>query len=92
MKKLILIAAALTVLGGCSSWHNPNIADPSEAAEILARDKAFCNQQTQEEVPIASETDGAPPEPTTYEAKFSEDYTSASTFDECMKQRGWIKK
>ncbi len=92
MKKIILLAAIMTILGGCGSWHNSNIVDQSKADEILARDKAFCNNLTKQEVPIGAQTDGAPPEPTTYEAEFSEDYSSAKTFDGCMKARGWTKK
>lgn len=92
MKKLILAVTALICLGGCSSWHNPNIVDQAEADKILARDKTFCSQMTEQEVPIGAQTDGTPPEPTTYEAEFSEDYSSAVTFEECMKRRGWIKK
>lgn len=92
MKKLILLFATMAIIGGCGSWHNSNIVDQSKADEILARDKAFCKKMTEQEVPIGAQTDGAPPEPTTYEAEFSENYASAKTFDGCMKARGWIKK
>ena len=91
MKRMILVMALVAVLGGCSSWHNPNIADPSQVDEILARDKQFCTRMTEQNVPVGAQTDGAPPEPTTYEAEFSENYASAVTFDECMKNRGWVK-
>lgn len=92
MKKILLLVATMAVLGGCSSWHNPNIVDQSKVDEILAQDKAFCTKQTEQNVPIGAQTDGAPPEPTTYEAEFSEDYASAVTFEQCMKNRGWTKK
>ncbi|WP_320170864.1 hypothetical protein [Maridesulfovibrio sp.] len=91
MIRMILLAAVLVVLGGCSSWHNPNIVDQDEAKKILARDTDFCNRMTGQQVPIKAETDDAPPEPTTYEAEFSEDYASAVTFDQCMQKRGWVK-
>ncbi|CCO22443.1 hypothetical protein [Maridesulfovibrio hydrothermalis] len=92
MKKTILVALTLACISGCSSWHNSSIADQSKAAEILARDKAFCNQQNRQNVPVGAETDGAPPEPTTYEAEFSENYASVNYFERCMKERGWEKK
>ncbi|WP_027723256.1 hypothetical protein [Maridesulfovibrio zosterae] len=91
MKKMILLFATMAIFGGCGSWHNPNIVDPSKEKEILAQDKDFCTKLTKQNVPVGAQTDGAPPEPTTYEAVFSDDYASAKTFDECMKGRGWQK-
>ncbi len=92
MKRLLLIGATLLVLGGCSSWHNSNIVDPADRNKVLARDKANCEKHAAQRVPIGAETDGAPVEPTTYEAQFSENYSQVSTFDKCMKARGWYKK
>lgn len=92
MKKMLPALALILLLSGCSSWHNPNIADQSKADEILNRDRDFCTRMTEQNVPVGAQTDGAPPEPTTYEAEFSENYASAVTFDECMKKRGWVKK
>ena len=92
MKKILMFIAVLMIVGGCSKWQNPNLVDPAQRNKILAQDKAFCNQQSAEMDPIGAETDDAPPEPTTYEAEFSENYSQANTFEKCMKQRGWHKK
>ncbi|WP_421900378.1 hypothetical protein [Maridesulfovibrio sp.] len=92
MKKILLLTAALLMLGGCGSWHNPNISDPAKEKEIFKRDQEFCENQNQQNVPVGAQTDDAPPEPTTYEAEFSENYAYETTFEECMKRRGWIKK
>ncbi|WP_419780827.1 hypothetical protein [Maridesulfovibrio sp.] len=92
MKKIVLLTAALLMLGGCSSWHNPNIADPAKEKEIFDRDREFCENYNAQNVPVGAQTDGEPPEPTTYEAEFSENYAYESTFEKCMKGRGWMKK
>ncbi|WP_320007527.1 membrane lipoprotein lipid attachment site-containing protein [Maridesulfovibrio sp.] len=92
MKKIILITTALMMLGGCASWHNPDISDPAKEKEVFKRDSEFCDKLDNQNVPVGAQTDGEPPEPTTYEAEFSENYTYESTFEKCMKERGWIKK
>lgn len=92
MKKLLTAIAMLLMLVGCSKWQNHNLVDPAQRNEILAQDKAFCEQQAAEIDPIGAETDDAPPEPTTYEAEFSENYSQANTFEKCMNERGWHKK
>ena len=92
MKRLVLVLAATAILGGCGSWHNPNIADPAKEKAIFKQDEAFCTKQVKQNVPVGAQTNGAPPEPTTYEAEFSENYASSLTFDQCMKRRGWTKK
>ncbi|MBI9109794.1 hypothetical protein [Maridesulfovibrio ferrireducens] len=92
MKRLLTVIATLLILGGCSSWHNSNIVDPAQRNKILAKDKAFCRQRAAQQVPIGAETDGAPPEPTTYQAEFSGNYAQANTFEKCMTGRGWYKK
>jgi hypothetical protein len=92
MKRLILLSAALLMLGGCGSWHNPNITDPAKEKEIFKIDRDFCDNQNNQNVPVGAQTDDEPREPTTYEAKFSENYSYETTFEKCMKNRGWIKK
>lgn len=92
MEKILLFTAALLLLGGCSSWHNPDIADPVKEKEIFEHDRIFCENQNRKNVPVDAQTDGAPPEPTTYEAEFSESYAYETTFEKCMKRRGWIKQ
>lgn len=92
MKRTLLLSLLFLTLGGCATWQNPNIVDQSKRDEVLARDKAYCKKKVSRVVPIGARTDGEPPEPTTYEAKFSEDYASAVTFEQCMKNRGWVKK
>lgn len=91
MKKTILLTLLLLAVGGCAKWQNPNLVDQSQRDQILNRDKAYCSKITEAEVPIGAGTDGEAIEPSTYEAEFSENYTSAKTFESCMKDRGWVK-
>ncbi len=60
MKKNSLLTAALLMLGGCGSWHNPNIADPAKEKEIFKRDREFCENQNRQNVPVGAQTDDAP--------------------------------
>ena len=92
MKKTILLTAALLLLGGCGSWHNPNLTDPAKEKEVFKRDREYCQKYTQQNVPVGAQTDGEPREPTTYEAEFSENYAYENSFEKCMKRHGWVKK
>lgn len=92
MKKMMLLTLLLFMLGGCAKWQNQNLVNPAERDKVLAKDIAYCNKLVSKAVPIGASTDGQPPEPTTYEANFSENYTSANVFERCMNDRGWTKK
>lgn len=92
MKRIILTALLFFILGGCATWQNPDLVDQSKRDEYLQRDKEYCNKVAAAEVPIGAGTDDEALEPTTYEAEFSENYTSANAFERCMNDRGWTKE
>ncbi|SDL60904.1 hypothetical protein SAMN05660337_3370 [Maridesulfovibrio ferrireducens] len=92
MKKFIIFAALLTILGGCSSWHNHNITDPEMAKKRYKEDRTFCTKRTAQQHPIGPKNDNGSRMLTSDRVKFSENHKATSTYNACMESRGWVKK
>ncbi|MDK2956111.1 MAG: hypothetical protein PWQ57_1607 [Desulfovibrionales bacterium] len=96
--RFLLCLALAAVMAGCASWRNPDIVDQKQADEILARDEAYCNKLANRMVPVypgnelPSPTEDALDQVSTYETEFTENRDQYKSFDECMRDRGWVKE
>jgi hypothetical protein len=99
MRLATIVSLLLCVVfaGGCSTWRNPNIVDPSKRDEILARDKAHCHKVSESQVPVQPGNEMPGPRGTilddasTYETRFSERTDQYNSFEHCMRAHGWVK-
>lgn len=99
MRLSILTLLVAFAFAGCSTWHNPNIADPAEADKILAKDKAYCEKWSEGMVPMQPSNEPVPVMRDDFldgvqldEGQFEEGQRQDRSFDACMKRKGWVKK
>ncbi|WP_031485345.1 hypothetical protein [Maridesulfovibrio frigidus] len=92
MKKYIIFAALLIILGGCTSWHNDNISDPKLKKESYKEDREFCTKRTGQRTNVGPSNENGQRELTRNSDKFSDNRKATSTYNDCMQSRGWVKK
>lgn len=84
-----LVLTTLILLGGCTSWHNPDLKMSENRSERFIEDRAQCRERAQQQTHAAPDNDL--PE-RTYSQDQNLSTNESKVFQRCMNAKGWIKK